>query len=176
DCRSGEWAGKLGSICVPGKRSKGQCCDSSHGALSAVYGSSRNGVSARTSDQPSLDRHRTGRCRWRHVVVRVSASRGTAGANVLRPVTVGIIGAGNVIWAYFQGLDRLIPRGLAQLGPVCARRKETWHDLQTRRPGINLVADPGEVFRSDVDVILIITPPSSHSELTQLALQHGKHV
>ena len=43
----------------------------------------------------------------------------------MSPVTVGIIGAGNVIWAYLQVLDRLIPRGLARMGPVCARRKET---------------------------------------------------
>ena len=33
-------------------------------------------------------------------------------------VTVGIIGAGNVIWAYFQVLDRLLPRGLARMGPT----------------------------------------------------------
>jgi len=38
----------------------------------------------------------------------------------MRPVTVGIIGAGNVIWAYLQALDRLAPRGLARLDP-CAR-------------------------------------------------------
>ena len=48
----------------------------------------------------------------------------------MRPVTVGIIGAGNVIWAYFQVLDRLIPRGLARMGPVCARRKETWQTFK----------------------------------------------
>ena len=53
----------------------------------------------------------------------------------MSPVTVGIIGAGNVIWAYFQVLDRLIPRGLARMGPVCARRKETWQDLQNAPPG-----------------------------------------
>jgi len=94
----------------------------------------------------------------------------------LRPVTVGIIGAGNVIWAYFQVLDRLIPRGLAQLGPVCARRRETWQEIQTRRPGINLVADLDEVMHSDVDIVLIITPQSSHSELARLALEHSKHV
>jgi predicted dehydrogenase len=91
-------------------------------------------------------------------------------------VTVGIIGAGNVIWAYFQVLDRLIPRGLAQLGPVCARRKETWQDLQRRRPGIHLVTDPAEVLHSNVDVVLIITPPETHTALTQLALENGKHV
>jgi predicted dehydrogenase len=94
----------------------------------------------------------------------------------VRPVTVGIIGAGNVIWAYFQVLDRLLPRGLARMGPVCARRKETWQDLQTRRPGIELVADPAEVLQSDVDVVLIITSPESHSSLVRMALEHGKHV
>jgi predicted dehydrogenase len=94
----------------------------------------------------------------------------------LRPITVGIIGAGNVVWAYFQVLDRLIPRGWARLGPVCARRKEIWSELQSRRPGVTLVADPGEVVKSDVDVVLVITPPESHSALVRLALEHGKHV
>jgi predicted dehydrogenase len=91
-------------------------------------------------------------------------------------MTVGIIGAGNVIWAYFQVLDRLIARGLAKLGPVCARRRETWKDLQTRRPGIDLVEDHKEVLGSDVDIVLIITPPGTHSNLTRMALERDKHV
>jgi len=94
----------------------------------------------------------------------------------VRPVTVGIIGAGNVIWAYFQVLDRLLPRGLARMGPVCARRQETWLDLQTRRPGVKLVPDPAGVLQPDVDVVLIITPPESHSALVRMALERGKHV
>lgn len=94
----------------------------------------------------------------------------------MRPITVGIVGAGNVIWAYFQVLDRLIPRGLARMGPVCSRRKGTWQDFQSRRPGIKLVADPAEVLQSDADVVLIITPPESHSSLVRMALEHGKHV
>jgi predicted dehydrogenase len=94
----------------------------------------------------------------------------------LRPVTVGVIGAGNVIWAYLQVLDRLLPRSLARVGPVCARRKETWKELQTRRPGIALVADPAEVLQSDVDVVLVITSPASHATLVRMALEHGKHV
>ena len=91
-------------------------------------------------------------------------------------MTVGIIGAGNVLSAYFQVLDRLIPRGLARCGPVCSRRRGNWEDLKSRRPGIELVADPSEVLRSDVDVVLIITPPESHATLVRLALEHGKHV
>jgi len=81
-----------------------------------------------------------------------------------------------VIWAYFQVLNRLIPRRLANLGPVCARRRETWKDLQNRRPGIDLVEDPKEVLDSGVDIVLIITPPGTHSDLIRMALEHGKHV
>ena len=44
----------------------------------------------------------------------------------MRPIKVGIIGAGNVLFAYLQAMDRLVPRGLAQFGPVCARRREKW--------------------------------------------------
>ena len=94
----------------------------------------------------------------------------------MRPVTVGIIGAGNVIWAYFQVLDRLVPSGLALIGPVCGRRKETWPDFESRRPGLRLVAEPAEVLQSDVDVVLVITPPESHAGLVRLALEYGKHV
>ena len=94
----------------------------------------------------------------------------------MRPVTIGIIGAGNVIWAYFQVLDRMIPRGFAKLGQVCARRMETWDSIRTRRPGVVLVADAAEVLQSDADIILIITSPDSHAELTRKALESGKHV
>ncbi|MCI0624127.1 MAG: Gfo/Idh/MocA family oxidoreductase [Acidobacteria bacterium] len=92
------------------------------------------------------------------------------------PTRVGIIGAGNVLWAYLQVLDRLVPKGLAVLSKVCARRCEKWRDLQSRRPGIPLVADPLEVLKSDVEIVAIITPPESHAELTRLALEHNKHV
>jgi predicted dehydrogenase len=94
----------------------------------------------------------------------------------LRPVTIGIIGAGNVIWAYFQVLDRLVPRGWARIGPVCARRQEIRAEIASRRPGLRLVADPAEVVHSDVDIVLVITPPDTHGTLVRSALEHGKHV
>src|SRR5436190_19316214 len=123
-----------------------------------------------------MARHRPGGGRRRYVVLRAGAPHIAGGATPLRPVTVGIIGAGNVIWAYFQVLDRLLPRGLALMGPVCARRRETWQELQARRPGIKLVADPAGVLRPNVDVVLIITSPESHSAMVRMALEHGKHV
>src|SRR5439155_22100571 len=48
--------------------------------------------------------------------------------------------------------------------------------LQARRPGIKLVADPAGVLRPNVDVVLIITSPESHSAMVRMALEHGKHV
>jgi predicted dehydrogenase len=95
---------------------------------------------------------------------------------VTEPVEVGIIGAGNVLPAYLQVLDRLSARGLAREGLVCARRRETWAGLLARRPGLRLVEDARAVLESDARVVVVLTPPASHAELTRLALEHGKHV
>ncbi len=92
------------------------------------------------------------------------------------PVGVGIVGAGNVLPAYLQLLDRLLPRGLAVEGPICERRRDRWPELTARRPDARLVADPREVVESDVEVVVVITPPATHAELARLALKHGKHV
>jgi predicted dehydrogenase len=95
---------------------------------------------------------------------------------VTEPVEVGIVGAGNVVPAYLQVLDRLVARGLAREGLVCARRRDTWAGLLARRPGLRLVDDVGHVLRSDARVVVVLTPPESHADLTRLALEHGKHV
>jgi predicted dehydrogenase len=89
---------------------------------------------------------------------------------------VGIIGAGNVLWAYLQMLDRLVPRGLAWEGPIYARQTDAWPSIAAKRPGINLVASAGEVLNSDVSIVVVITPPTTHAEYARTALEHGKHV
>ncbi len=61
-------------------------------------------------------------------------------------------------------------------GPICARRAETRFALAVRRPGARLVADVAGVLESDADVVVVVTPPASHAELTRVALEHGKHV
>jgi predicted dehydrogenase len=93
-----------------------------------------------------------------------------------RPVRIGFVGAGSVLWAYLQLLDRLVPRGLASEGPICARRRETWPDVLRRRPEAQLVDTPEDVMSADVDVVVVLTPPPSHAELSRLALEHGRHV
>ena len=93
-----------------------------------------------------------------------------------QPIRVSILGAGNVLWAYLQAMDRLIPRGLAILSGVCARRREIWPILEAQRPGIKLFSKPSDLFKSDADVIVVITPPSSHAELIEEAIASRKHV
>jgi len=93
-----------------------------------------------------------------------------------RPVRVGIVGAGNVLPAYLQVIDKLVPRGLAAEGPICARETERWPELLHRRPGATLVAEAADVIASDVDVVVVITPPATHGELVRASLEAGKHV
>jgi predicted dehydrogenase len=95
---------------------------------------------------------------------------------IKRTVHVGIIGAGNVLWAYLRTLDHLIPKGYASLGMVCARRREKWAEFLNRRPGLDLVTGPDEVLESEVDLVAILTPPESHAGLVRQALEKNKHV
>jgi predicted dehydrogenase len=93
-----------------------------------------------------------------------------------RPV-VGFLGAGNVLGAYLGQLDRLVARGLAELGPVCAPSVARRRELAARRPGLRLVGEAGEITGdAAVDVVVVITPPALHAEHVRLALEAGKHV
>jgi predicted dehydrogenase len=93
-----------------------------------------------------------------------------------RPVCVGVIGAGNALSGYLGALDRLCGRGMAELGPVCARRRSAWPALLSRRPGMQLVETAVEVLDTDVDVVLVVTAPDAHADLALAALARGKHV
>jgi predicted dehydrogenase len=92
------------------------------------------------------------------------------------PVEVGIVGTGNVLPAYLQVLDRLVARGQAREGLICGRRREAWPALLARRPGARLVDDTRAVLESEAAIVVILTPPESHAELTRAALERGKHV
>jgi predicted dehydrogenase len=92
-------------------------------------------------------------------------------------VNVGFIGAGNVLPAYLQVLDRLVPAGLAADGPICARGAAARERLLSRRPGALPVGAAEDVLDDPaVDLVVILTPPSTHAELVAAALAAGKHV
>ncbi len=48
--------------------------------------------------------------------------------------TVGVIGAGNALWAYLAAIDRLAARGLARPGRICARNRSAWEPILDKRP------------------------------------------
>jgi predicted dehydrogenase len=93
------------------------------------------------------------------------------------PIGVGFIGAGNVLPAYLQALDRLTPRGLAVEGPILARRTEVREALVARRPATLAVERLEQVLHAEgVDLVVILTPPATHPELVRAALDAGRHV
>jgi len=93
------------------------------------------------------------------------------------PIGVGFVGAGNVLPAYLQALDRLIPRGLAREGPIHARRAQVRDALIARRPEAVVVEHVEQVLNAEgVDLVVILTPPATHAELVRAALDAGRHV
>jgi predicted dehydrogenase len=90
------------------------------------------------------------------------------------PVKVGFVGAGNVLPAYLQALDRLVGRGWAEPGPVVARSERSRAGL---RPGMRAVADVDELLADDdVELAVVLTPPATHAELVERLLAAGRHV
>ncbi len=90
---------------------------------------------------------------------------------------MGFVGAGNVLPAYLQTLDRLASRGLAVSAPVVARSEEARARLSALRPGV-LTAPDLEALLSDetVELVVVVTPPASHPELVRTLIAAGRHV
>jgi predicted dehydrogenase len=92
-------------------------------------------------------------------------------------VRVGFVGAGNVLPAYLQALDRLTGRGWAEAGPVVARSERAREALARLRPGLRAVANMDELLaEADVEIVVVLTPPVTHAELTERLLAAGRHV
>jgi predicted dehydrogenase len=93
------------------------------------------------------------------------------------PVRVGFVGAGNVLPAYLQALDRLAARGWAEAGAVVARSERSRAALQSARPGLRTVATLGELLEDgEVELVVVLTPPATHAELAERLLGAGRHV
>ena len=90
----------------------------------------------------------------------------------MKPVRIGVIGCGNVFSAYRAIIDKLASRGLAELVVACGREKQ--------RASANVqrftTKDRDVITSADVDLVVILTPPSEHAGLASTALLAGKHV
>lgn len=91
-------------------------------------------------------------------------------------ISVGMIGAGSVLWAYLRVAEDLVARGLVDDIAVHVRSETTRSRVRGMRPAIHLVGDIDEILADDFDVVVVLTPPHTHAEIVTLSLGHGKHV
>lgn len=89
------------------------------------------------------------------------------------PVRVGLVGCGNVAPAYARNAGRFGTWELAAVADAVPVRAEAFAD---RHPGCLAVTPADLLASSEVDVVLNLTPPESHAEVTARALDAGKHV
>lgn len=93
-----------------------------------------------------------------------------------RPVRTAVIGfgvSGRVFHAPFLARDEAYSLDVIVTGdPERARRARQAH------PGATVLADAGELFAraSELDLVVVGTPPPTHVELATAALDHGLHV
>ncbi len=91
----------------------------------------------------------------------------------VKELRFGVIG-----WGYWgpkiaRNLDALPHAMVAMIADSDARRLTT---LAVNQPWVRTTTHIEDMFRSDVDAIVIATPVSTHFRLAREALLHGKHV
>jgi len=92
---------------------------------------------------------------------------------IMKDLRFGVIG-----WGYWgpkiaRNLDSLPHATVAMVADTDAHRLAK---LIVNQPWIQTTTLIEEIFRSDVDAIVIATPVSTHFQLAREALMHGKHV
>ncbi len=86
--------------------------------------------------------------------------------------SLALFGAGR--WGQ-KLLERL--HALDVLHTVVVRQPEKYHAWQERYPTVEWANDPMVVWQNPaISGVVIATPPSTHKDLVEAALQHGKHV
>lgn len=91
----------------------------------------------------------------------------------MEPVRVGVIGAGywgpNLIRNFYQ-----LPE--AELKMVCDLSEERLQHIQDKFPRVKTTRDYCELFESDIEAVVIATPPSTHFRFATEAIKAGKHI
>ncbi len=89
-------------------------------------------------------------------------------------IRIGIIGYG--YWGP-NIVRNFIAADGAQVTAVCDKNPATLKKLAANHPCIATVTEPDNILlSSDIDAVAIVTPVSTHYELTKRALENGKHV
>jgi predicted dehydrogenase len=92
---------------------------------------------------------------------------------IARDLRFGVIG-----WGYWgpkiaRNLDTLPHTAVTMVADMDAMRMAS---LKLNQPWIQTTTNPEDIFRSDIDGVVIATPVQTHYKLAREALLHGKHV
>src|SRR3989442_10067031 len=92
---------------------------------------------------------------------------------IMKDIRFGVIG-----WGYWgpklaRNLDTIPNATVTMVADTDARRFAT---LTVNQPWIQTTTHIEDMFRSDVDAVVIATPVRTHYQLAKEALLHGKHV
>ena len=92
---------------------------------------------------------------------------------IMRDIRFGVIG-----WGYWgpklaRNLDTVSNATVTMVADTDARRLAT---LRVNQPWIQTTTHIEDMFRSDVDAVVVSTPVRTHFQLAREALLHGKHV
>ncbi|MEV7034502.1 Gfo/Idh/MocA family oxidoreductase [Streptomyces sp. NPDC093272] len=89
------------------------------------------------------------------------------------PVGVGLIGAGNISDQYLTNLTRFPDLHVAVVGDLDTGRAEA----QARKYGVEQWGTAGDVLaHPDVDIVVNLTIPAVHAEVSSAVVDAGKHV
>ncbi len=98
---------------------------------------------------------------------------GCGRGSTLPGVKIGILGCGHVSDQYFEGLalhDSLTVVACADLDGARAEQKAAEH-------GVPRACSPGELLAdAEVELIVNLTPPQAHAQVSLAAIEAGKHV
>jgi len=92
---------------------------------------------------------------------------------ITKDLRFGVIG-----WGYWgpkiaRNLASLPGSAVTMVADTDIRRLK---NLAVNQPWIQTTTQIGDIFQSDVDAVVIVTPVSTHFQLARKALLHGKHV
>lgn len=106
-----------------------------------------------------------------------SVQQGSLGAPcpAAGPVRVAIAGCGNVLSAYLPLVERLRRDGQVELVALCGLEGQR-AAIEAQWPG-QFVSDYDRLLtRSDLDLVVVLTPMPLHAPMAAAALRAGKHV
>ena len=93
-----------------------------------------------------------------------------------KPLGIGIIGCGNVMEAYVRLAEKLQAQGLARVVAACGREHQRDRVMSRLREATFYTESQALIESPDVDIVVILTPMSTHAALATAALLAGKHV